>query len=193
MGLFSKPAPLDPRFALPSVKRMDCTQLNFPCKSEMAMSNFKWLEKQMSSGTYQEPMILVNRIMETADFWNQIDVINLDDATNALVQYVMGLESLKLKEDDFAELYMAANFGLLAGLFESSSKTTSKDECHPDIWNAMSRLSSMRREERGGQEISEKDSTFLFICQKTGEAGHVMGKLGGLTMGEVFKRWNAVM
>lgn len=192
MGLFSKPAPLDPRFALPSVKRMDCTQLSFPCKSEMAMSNFKWLEKQMSSGTYQEPMILVNRIMETADFWNQIDVINLDDATNALVQYVMGLESLKLKEDDFAEIYMAANFGLLAGLFESSSKTTSKDECHPDIWNAMSRLSSMRREERGGQEISEKDSAFLFICQKTGEAGHVMGKLGGLTMGEVFKRWNAV-
>jgi hypothetical protein len=171
---------------------MDCTQLNFPCKSEMAMSNFKWLEKQMSSGNYQEPMILVNRIMETAEFWNQIDVINLDDATNALVQYVMGLESLRLKEDDFAELYMAANFGLLAGLFESSSKTTSKDECHPDIWNAMSRLSSMRREERGGQEISEKDSTFLFICQKTGEAGHVMGKLGGLTLGEVFKRWNEV-
>jgi hypothetical protein len=158
----------------------------------MAMSNFKWLEKQMSSGNYQEPMILVNRIMETAEFWKQMNVINLDDATNALVQYVMGLESLKLKEDDFAELYMAANFGLLAGLFESSSKTTSKDECHPDIWNAMSRLSSMRREERGGKEISEKDSTFLFICQKTGEAGHVMGKLGGLTMGEVFKRWNAV-
>jgi hypothetical protein len=158
----------------------------------MAMSNFKWLEKQMSSGSYQEPMILVNRIMETAEFWNQIDIINLDDTTNALVQYVMGLESLKLKEDDFAELYMAANFGLLAGLFESASKTTSKDECHPEIWNAMSRLSSMRREERGGREISEKDSTFLFICQKTGEAGHVMGKLGGLTMGEVFKRWNAV-
>jgi hypothetical protein len=171
---------------------MECTQLNFPCKSEVAMMNFKWLDKQMSSGTYQEPLILVNRIMETADFWNQIDVINLDDATNALVQYVMGLESLKLKEDDFADLYMAANFGLLAGLFESSSKTTSKDECHPDIWNAMSRLNSMRREERGGDEISEKDSTFLFICQKTGEAGHVMGKLGGLTMGEVFKRWNAV-
>lgn len=192
MGLFSKAAPLDPRFTLPSVKRMDCTQLNFPCKSEMAMTNFKWLEKQMSSGTYQEPMILVGRIMETADFWNQIDVINLDDATKALVQYVMGLESLKLNEDDFADLYMAANFGLLAGLFESSSKTTSKDECHPDIWNAMSRLSSMRREERGGKEISEKDSSFLFICQKTGEAGYVMGKLGGLTMGEVFKRWNAV-
>jgi hypothetical protein len=49
----------------------------------------------------------------------------------------------------------------------------------------------MRREERGGKEISEKDSAFLFICQKTGEAGYVMGKLGGLTLGEVFKRWNA--
>ena len=190
MGLFSKPAPLDPRFALPSVKKMDCTQLNFPCKSEIAMTNFKWLEKQMASGTYQEPLILVNRIMETTEFWKQIDVINLDDATNALVQYVMGLESLKLKQDDFADLYMAANFGLLAGLFEGSSKTTSKDECHPDIWNAMARVSSMRRQERGGKEISDKDSAFLFICQKTGEAGYVMSKLGGLTLGEVFKRWN---
>jgi hypothetical protein len=104
----------------------------------------------------------------------------------------MGLESLKLKEDDFAELYLAANFGLLAGLFESASKTTSKDECHPDIWNAMSRLSSIRREERGGKKITDKDSKFLFLCQKTSEAGHVMGKLGGLTMGEVFKRWDAV-
>jgi len=190
MGLFSKPAPLDPRFALPSVKRMDCTKLNFPCKSEIAMTNFKWLEKQMASGTYQEPLILVNRIMETTEFWKQIEVINLDDATNALVQYVMGLESLKLKQDDFADLYMAANFGLLAGLFEGSSKTTSKDECHPDIWNAMARVSSMRRQERGGKEISDKDSAFLFICQKTGEAGYVMSKLGGLTLGEVFKRWN---
>lgn len=154
--------------------------------------NFKWLEKQMTLGTYQEPLILVNRIMETNEFWNQIEIVNLDDATNSLVQYVMELESLKLKEEDFADLYMAANFGLLAGLFESSSKTTSKDECHPEVWNAMSRLGTMRREERGGREISEKDSAFLFICQKTGEAGYVMGKLGGLTLGEVFKRWNDI-
>lgn len=191
MGLFSKPAPVDPRFTLPRVKRMDCTQLNFPCKSEYAMMNLKWLEKQMTSGSYQEPMILVKRILDTKDFWKQVNVINLDDATNALVQYVMGLETLSLNERDFAELYMAANFGLLAGLFESSSKTTGKDECHPEIWNALSRLSSFRREERGGKEISEEDSTFLFICQKTSEAGYVMGKLGGLTLGQVFQRWNA--
>jgi hypothetical protein len=156
------------------------------------MTNFKWVEMQMSSGTYQEPMILVNRIIETTEFWKQIDVINLEDATHALVQYVMELESLKLNENDFADLYMAANFGLLAGLFESSSKKTSKHDCHPEIWNALTRLSSMRRQERGGQELSEKDSAFLFLCEKTGEAGYVMGKLGGLTMGEVFKRWNAV-
>jgi hypothetical protein len=129
--------------------------------------------------------------METSDFWKEINVVNLDDSTNALVQYVMSIESLKLNKSDFADLYMAANFGLLAGLFESSSKATSRGECHPEIWNAMSRLNSMRREERGGKDISEKDSAFLFICQKTGEAGYVMGKLGGLTLGEVFKRWNA--
>ena len=190
MGLFSRPAPLDPRFTLPLVKKMDCTQLHFPCKTEMAMTNFKWLEKQMSAGTYQEPLILVNRIMETAQFWNQLESINLDDASQSLVKYVISLESLKLKEEDFVELYMAANFGLLAGLFEGASKSTDKDSCHPDIWNAMSRLASMRREERGGNEISEKDSKFLFICQKTCEAGYVMGKLGGLTLGEVFKRWS---
>jgi len=191
MGLFSKPAPLDPRFALPSVKKMECTQLHFPCKSEMAMMNFKWLEKQMASGNYQEPLILVNRIMETADFWKEIEVVNLDSSTDAIVQYVMALESLKLKEDDFTELYVAARFGILAGLFESASKTTDKNACHPEVWNAMSRLSSMRRNERGGENISEEDSKFLFICQKTTEAGYVMGKVGGLTIGEIFKRWNA--
>jgi hypothetical protein len=190
VGIFSKTAPLDPRFMLPSVKKMDCTQLIFPCKSEMAMMNFRWLEKQMSSGKYQEPMLLVNRIMETSSFWKKIDLINLDDLTNALVQHVMSIESLKLNENDFADLYMATNFGLLAGLFESASKTTSRDACHPEIWNAMSRLNSMRRDERGGKEISEKDSAFLFICQKSGEAGYVMGKLGGLTVGDVFARWN---
>jgi hypothetical protein len=192
MGLFSKPAPLDPIFKLPTVKKMECTQLSFPCKSELAMLNFKWIDKQMSLGTYQEPLIIVNRVMESADFWKQVEVVDLDQATQALVQYVMSLESLKLEENDFAELYMAANFGLLAGLFESSSKTTEKNACHPEIWNAMSRLSSMRREERGGEKISEADSTFLFLCQKTTEAGHVMGKIGGLTMSEIFKRWNAL-
>jgi len=192
MGLFSKPVPLDPRFQLPSVKKMDCTQLHFPCKSEIAMTNFKWLDKQMSSGTYQDPLILVNRVMESAEFWKKIEVVNLDVATNSLVQYVMSIESLSLNEDDFAELYMAASFGLLAGLFESSSKTTDKNACHPEIWNAMSRLGAMRRDERGGQEISEKDSAFLFLCEKTGEAGYVMGKLGGLTLGEIFKRWNDI-
>lgn len=192
MGLFSKTTPLDPRFVLPAVKRMDCTQLNFPCKSEMAMMNFKWLQKRMSSGDYQEPAILVGRIMESVDFWKQVNVINLDDATNAMVQYVTILESFKLGESEFADLYMSANFGLLAGLFESASKTTSKDECHPDIWNAMSIFSSLRRDDQGGKELSDKESRFLFICQKTCEAGYVMGKLGGLTLGEVFKRWDEV-
>lgn len=192
MGLFGESAPLDPMFALPAVKKMDCTKLRFPCKSEKAMMNFRWLEKQMSSGAYEEPLILVKRILDSAGFWSRIDVINLDDATNSLVQYVMIIESLKLKENDFSDLYMAANFGLLAGLFESASKSTTMKACHPEIWNAMSRLNSMRREGRGGEEISETDSTFLFICQKTSEAGYVMGKLGGLTLGEVFKRWNAV-
>jgi hypothetical protein len=190
MGLFNKTAPLDPRFTLPSVKKMDCTQLIFPCKSEVAMMNFRWIDKRMSSGKYQDPMMMVSRILETSDFWKEIDVVDLDNSTNALVQYVMSIESLKLKKNDFADLFMATNFGLLAGLFESASKTTSRDACHPEIWNAMSRLNSMRREERGGKEISEKDSAFLFICQKSGEAAYVMGKLGGLTVGEVFARWN---
>lgn len=191
MGIFSKPSPLDSRFALPPVKKMDCTQLHFPCKSEMAMMNLKWLDKQMASGSYKEPLLMVNRIMETADFWNEIEGVNLDSSTDAIVQYVMALESLKLKEDDFKELYVAARFGILAGLFESASKTTNKNACHPEVWNAMSRLSSMRRNERGGENISEEVSKFLFICQKTTEAGYVMGKVGGLTMGEIFVRWNA--
>ena len=190
MGIFSKPTPLDPRFLLPSVKKIDCTQLLFPCKSELAVMNFKWVDKQMSSGKYQEPMLLVNRIMESADFWEAVEIVDLDEATNSLVQYVMAIESLKLNEDDFAELYVAAKFGLLAGLFESSSKTTDRESCHPEIWNAMSRLSSIRGQERVREEGSDSDSAFLFICQKTAEAGHVMGKLGGLTLGELFKRWN---
>jgi len=158
----------------------------------MAMTNFKWLEKQMSSGAYQDPMVMVNRIMESADVWKLIEVVNLDASTDALVQYVMAIEALKLDEDDFADLYLSANFGLLAGLFEAASKTTSKDECHPEIWNAMSRLGAIKRQERGGKEILDEDSKFLFICQKTSEAGYVMSKIGGLTLGEVFKRWNAI-
>jgi hypothetical protein len=190
VGIFSKATPLDPRFLLPPVKKLDCTQLLFPCKSEMAVMNFKWVDKQMSSGKYQEPMLLVNKIMESADFWDAVEIVNLDEATNSLVQYVMAIESLKLNEDDFAELYVAAKFGLLAGLFESSSKTTDRDSCHPDIWNAMSRLSSIRGQERNRQEGSNSYSAFLHVCQKTAEAGHVMGKLGGLTLGELFNRWN---
>jgi hypothetical protein len=91
MGLFNKTAPLDPRFTLPSVKKMDCTQLIFPCKSEVAMMNFRWIDKRMSSGKYQDPMMMVSRILETSDFWKEIDVVNLDNSTNALVQYVMSI------------------------------------------------------------------------------------------------------
>jgi len=190
VGLFSKSGPLDTRFALPAVRKSECTQLNFPCKSEMAMMNFKWIDKQMSTGKYQDPVVMVNRIMESADFWKLIEVVDLNQATLALVQYVVNLEALTLNEDDSSELYMAANFGLLAGLFESSSKTTDKNACHPEIWNAMSRLSSLRRDDIGGEKVKEAASAFLFLCQKTTEAGYVMGKIGGLTMGEVFKRWN---
>jgi hypothetical protein len=156
----------------------------------MAMMNFKWIDKQMSTGKYQDPVVMVNRIMESADFWKLIEVVDLNQATLALVQYVVNLEALTLNEDDSSELYMAANFGLLAGLFESSSKTTDKNACHPEIWNAMSRLSSLRRDDIGGEKVKEAASAFLFLCQKTTEAGYVMGKIGGLTMGEVFKRWN---
>lgn len=192
MGLFSKTGPLDPMFTLPPVRKMECTQLNFPCKSEMAMMNFKWIDKQMSTGKYQDPVVMVNRIMESSEFWQHVEVVDLNQATQKLVQYVIGLESLTLNEDDYTELYMAANFGLLAGLFESSSKTTDKGACHPEIWNAMSRLSSLRKDDRGGEKMEEKEFAFMFLCQKTTEAGYVMGKSGGLTMAEVFKRWNAL-
>jgi hypothetical protein len=47
-----------------------------------------------------------------------------------------------------------------------------------------------RRGERGGDKISDTDLTFLFLCQKTDEAGYVMGKLDGLSLGEIFKCWN---
>ena len=167
MGLFRKSGPLDTRFALPAVRKSECTQLNFPCKSEMAMMNFKWIDKQMSTGKYQDPVVMVNRIMESADFWKLIEVVDLNQATLALVQYVVNLEALTLNEDDSSELYMAANFGLLAGLFESSSKTTDKNACHPEIWNAMSRLSSLRRDDIGGEKVKEAASAFLFLCQKT--------------------------
>lgn len=153
--------------------------------------NFRWLDKQMSSGAYKEPLELVNRIMESAEIWKDVDIVNIDDATNALVQYVMALESLSLSEKDFGDLYFSANFGLLAGMFESASKTTSKEACHPDIWNAMSRLSQVRSMERGEDEVTDADKSFLFLCKKTTEAGYVMGKLGGLTLGELFKRWDS--
>lgn len=188
MGIFSKSQPIDSRFALPAVKPRECIELRFPCKSEVAWASGEWLIRQVALG-FHEATLLHIRIMETSEYWEQLEGINLNNAAGALAQYVTEIESIKLNENDFLELYWAAHFGLLAGLFEMASKATSEDYCHPAIWNALLHSSALRRRERGGDEISEKDWSFKFLCDKTGEAGYVMGKLGGLSLSEVFKRW----
>jgi len=182
MGIFSKPKPIDPMFALPSVMSRECVKLFLPNKSSYPMANLRWVEIQYRNK--QGPDYWVTKIYETEDFFTSR--INLPELAGSVAMSGCRADGFKETEDSFATLYTSAKFGLLAGMFEGASNATKGNDCHPITWNALKFFNQSINEEFK-EPFAEKHPMLL---ESMVYAGYVMARLEQASPESVFAHWN---
>lgn len=184
MGLFKKQSPIDAMFTLPDVPSRECTLMGFPNNHSATMLNVSWLDKQLAAG--QGFDYWVTRIFESEKYWGERTSGFRSDALE-IVRTIEILEGLEISEEDRAELFSRAYFGILAGIFERSSKSTSAKDCHPLIWNALKCYEHAIAESQSESQFQvEHGIIFGQMCL----AGYVVGKIEGMTVGRALLRWD---
>jgi hypothetical protein len=183
MGLFSNPKPLHPRFELPKVSPRDCSRMALPHMSSMLMPNLKWFEWQAKQG--QDQTYWWSRIFDSEEYWenNNIDVGQF--AFN-VAHSAAAREGLEQNKEIVEDIFINAKLGVLAGMFEKASQTTSAEDCHPVVWNAMNFFNMGVRDMEGRPRIPESS---LLLRECTTWAGYALGKIPGITVEQVFARW----
>ncbi len=183
MGLFSNPKSLHPRFELPKVSPRDCSRMALPHMSSMLMPNLKWFEWQAKQG--QDQTYWWSRIFDSEEYWenNNIDVGQF--AFN-VAHSAAAREGLEQNKEIVEDIFINAKLGVLAGMFEKASQTTSAEDCHPVVWNAMNFFNMGVRGMEGRPQIPESS---LLLRECTTWAGYALGKIPGITVEQVFARW----
>lgn len=188
MALFGGRSPMDPRFELPKVSSRECTELRLPRRSVYAMANHAWTATQWEKGIAPNPAEMVIRIFDSEVFWERF-MPNVEEVALAIAVHLASTEAMELDVDQENMLFQSARFGMLAGMFDHASETTEDMYCHPEIWNARSYYSTFARERYERKSDSETEDIFLMNCDKASEAGLVMGKIGGISVMELFEHW----
>jgi hypothetical protein len=182
MGIFSKPKPIDPMFALPSVMSRECVRLFLPNKSQYPMANLRWVEIQFQNKQGQD--YWVTKVQDSEDYFKSR--IELSDLAGSIAFSGCEADGFEATEDAYATLFTLASFGLLAGMFEVASNATKKDDCHPLTWNAL-KFFNQSVEEEFKEAFGEKH---MMLLECMVYAGYAAAKLEMVRPELVFSQWN---
>ncbi len=183
MGLFSNPKSLHPRFELPKVSPRDCSRMALPHMSSMLMPNLKWFEWQAKQG--QDQTYWWTRIFNSEEYWEKNN-IDIGQFAFNIAHSAAAREGLEQNKEIVEDIFINAKLGVLAGMFEKASQTTSAGDCHPVVWNAMNFFNMGVRDMEGRPQIPESS---LLLRECTTWAGYALGKIPGITVEQVFARW----
>jgi hypothetical protein len=149
----------------------------------MFMPNFKWFEWQAKQG--QDQTYWQTRIFESEDFWTNMN-IDIGQFAFNIAHAAASREGLHENKELVGEIFINAKLGILAGMFEKASQTTTAGDCHPVIWNAMNFFNMGVRDMEGRVEIPEPS---LLLRECTTWAGYAFSKIPNITVEQVFANW----
>lgn len=184
MGLFGKSRkPLDSRFELAKVSSRQCTKVILPSMYQMPMLNPLALGRIFQEGASGDA--LVKRVMESEEYWRDRGV-DVDQLAYGVAKLACRLEGLDEDESIVTECFVLAKMGLLMGLFERASGTTSSTDCHPEMWNSLV-LMARHSDDRESRKTLPENSALLYST--TAYAAYVLGKMESMTLEKLFVNW----
>ena len=119
---------------LPNVSQRESVPILFPSSNAIADLDYGALKKMAQ--LRQDTDYWIVKIYETEESW-KAKSIDVSAVILPLVRQACELLNANLTNEEENVLLVAASFGMLAGLYESSSDTTSALSCHPFIWNSL--------------------------------------------------------
>ena len=176
-------------FYLPKVKLGHCVKMILPNINSRPMLNMEWLEWQFKQG--QDQSYWIERIMQSQDIYEgAIDIFESSlkiamacDEVESRYRISVGEE---ISKRNVSYLEPIARFGLLAGLYERASKSTSGERCHPLVVNAIITFSKSIPERDKESELDEQDPLLILT---TCWAGFTVGKTPEISLKKVFSQW----
>jgi hypothetical protein len=183
MAFFGSPKPVHPRFELPKVSPRECTEMSLPNIHSITMLNLRWLEWQAKRG--QDTSYWWTRIFDSEEFWSSPN-IDLGQYAFNIALKAATLENLSESKEIIDDLFVHAKLGILSGMFERASNTTSPRDCHPLIWNAMKFFQMDARKMPEQVEIPKESPV---LRESTTWAGYAFGKIPNITIEQVFSKW----
>ena len=183
MGLFGNPKPMHPRFELPKVASRECSKMSLPNMSSMIVPNFKWFEWQAKRG--QDQSYWWKKIFDSEEFWKNMK-IDIGEFALGIAYAAATREGLEKNKEIVGDIFIHAKLGVLAGMFEKASQTTSPSDCHPIIWNAMNFFNLEVSDMEGRAKIPESS---LLLRECTTWAGYAFGKIPNINVEQVFANW----
>jgi len=182
MGLFSRNAPGDPRYALPKASGRDYYRYQHVSRNEFAMLNLAYFEKTLQQGL--DPSAVAAAIDVSRDWPADLDV---ESTSRALTEEVFRRSPDIPFSQAAADAYLAdIYFGVLAGIFERRSGQYKKGLRHPAVWNAISMYARGQDEDPPGLTDEQKA---LRIATPT--IGYTQGIEPATPAAALFDRWNA--
>jgi len=182
MGLFSRSAPADPRYALPKASGRDYYRYQHVSRHEFAMLNLGYFEKMLQQGI--DPNGVAAAIDASRDWSADLDVASV---SRALTEEVFRRSPDVPFSQAAADAYLAdIYFGVLAGIFERRSGQYKKGLRHPAVWNAIAMYVRGQDDDASGLTDEQKS---LRIA--TPNVGYMQGIEPGASPAALFDRWNA--
>ena len=183
MGIFKNSKPIHPRFELPKVSPRECFRMSLPQMSSMSMPNFKWVEWQAKQG--QDQTFWWTKIFDSEEFWKQMN-IDIGQLAFNIAHEAASREGLKENSEIVEDLFIHAKLGVLAGMFEKASQTTSPGDSHPVVWNA---ITFFNMGVLGMKDRPKIPDSSLLLRECTTWGGYALGKIPNITVQQVFANW----
>jgi len=182
VGLFSRGAPADARYALPKASNRDYYKYQHVSRHEYPMMNLAFFEKTLQQGL--APDAVLQAILVSEDWGPDVDVAAI---TGPMVEEIFRRSSdVPGNEQARAAYDMDVRVGILAGVYERRSGQYRRGLRHPAIWNALSMY--MKSQDEGGAGLTESQKALRFA---TPHLGYTQGIEPGSAVATLFDRWNA--
>lgn len=182
LGLFSRGAPADARYALPKASNRDYYKYQHVSRNEYPMMNLAFFEKTLQQGL--APDAVLQAVLASEGWGPDVDIAAM---TGPLVEEIFRRSSDVPRNEQARAAYdMDVRVGILAGIFERRSGQYRRGLRHPAIWNALSMY--MKSQDEGGAGLTEAQNALRFA---TPHLGYSQGIEPGTAVASLFDRWNA--
>ena len=180
---FNRLKPANLTAGLPGLSTRECLPLTMPNSNSLIGLDYGSLTKMAKIGLGTDYWIV--KIYESEGSWKALS-IDVDSTVLPIVRKACEMRNAVPTTEEEKVLLVGTSFGMLAGLYESSSNTTSAQLCHGFIWNSLVAFTQSCPAFYQSSSFHEANPA---VFSNMPFLGYAVGKVPNLEFNRLFSRW----